>query len=195
MATEHAKKMDTAVRAIAPVLRERGFRKQRHAFNREGEEGLVQVVTFQMGAHQPPRTREIAGLRENLYGFFTINLGLHLDEVREVDERRPKPRPSFLREEDVPPPRPRPTFFREGDCHVVVRLGSLLPVSADTWWSLGLNEDELVALLRRLLADHALPFLDRFRSRDALLDAWHGGDPAVRYTPRFTIGRHPRAAR
>lgn len=124
MATGYAKKMEAAVAAAAPLLRERGFRKQRHRFNAETERGLTQVLTFQMGAHQPPGTTEVPGLRENLYGAFTANLGLHFDEVRDVPLRLP--RPSFLREEDLPPPRPqsRPKFLGDGDCHVTVRLGN-----------------------------------------------------------------------
>jgi hypothetical protein len=180
----YASKMDSAVAFVARLLRERGFRRQRHVFNAEAEPGLTQVLTFQMGAHPPPGTSGVPGLRENLYGAFTINLGLHFDEVRDVPLRTP--RPAFLREVDLPPARPRPKFLRDGDCHVTTRLGQLIGED-DVWWKLDLADDDLQALVQQLVGDYALPFFERFRSRRAVVDAWHARDPAVRYTPRVTI--------
>jgi hypothetical protein len=147
---------------------------------------MTQVLTFQMGAHQPPGATEIPGLRQNLYGAFTINLGLHFEEVRELPKRSPGA--AFLREHGlpVPPPRARPRILGEGDSHVTVRLGQLVG-GRDTWWTLELPDDELESLVGELIADYALPFFERFNSREALLGAWHAGDPIVRYTPPFTI--------
>jgi len=187
MTSDLAEKMVRAVSVAAPLLRDVGFRKQRHAFNRDAEAGLTQVLTFQMGAHQPPGTGEAGGLRKSLYGNFTINLGLYLAEVRELGDGLPRIRPSFLREEDMPKTKPPPKFFHEGDCHVTCRIGELLPDPADRWWQLDLPDDELVELVRKLTQEYALPFFDRLSSREALLDAWHAGDPSVRHTPKFTI--------
>ena len=186
MATAYARKMDAAVAAVSPLVREHGFKKQRHRFNAEPEPGMTQVLTFQMGAHQPPGTAEIPGLRENLYGAFTINLGLHFEEVRELPKRSPGA--AFLREHGlpVPPPRARPKVLGEGHCHMTVRLGELID-GRDTWWTLELHHDELESLVHELIADYALPFIKRFNSREALLSAWHGGDPTARFTPPFTI--------
>jgi hypothetical protein len=39
--TEYARRMKTIVGEIHPTLREAGFRKQRHTFNRETEPGVV----------------------------------------------------------------------------------------------------------------------------------------------------------
>jgi hypothetical protein len=69
---------------------------------------------------------------------------------------------------------------------VTVRLGELID-GRDTWWTLELHDDELDSLVHELIADYALPFFERFNSREALLGAWHAGDPKVRYTPPFTI--------
>jgi Domain of unknown function (DUF4304) len=153
------RKMDAAVAAVSSLLRGHGFRKQRHRFNAEPEPGMTQVLTFQMGAHQPPGTAEIPGLRENLYGAFTINLGLHFEEVRELPTRSPAA--AFLREHGlpVPRPRPRPKGLGEGDCHVTVRLGELID-GRDTWWTLDLPDDELESLVHELIADYALPFFE-----------------------------------
>jgi hypothetical protein len=94
MATAYARKMEAAVVAVFSLIREHGFKKQRHRFNAEPEPGMTQVLTFQMGAHRPPGTTEIPGLREDLYGAFTINLGLHFEEVRELPKRSPVRRSS-----------------------------------------------------------------------------------------------------
>jgi Domain of unknown function (DUF4304) len=186
MATEYARKMDAAVRAAAPLLRERGFKKQRHVFNAEPEPGLTQVLTFQMGAHQPPGSGEVPGLRENLYGRFTINLGLHFAEVAELPKRSPGV--AFLREHGlpVPPPRPPPKFLNEGHCHVTKRLGKLIE-GRDEWWSLEVPEADLELHVPRLVEAYALPFFDRFDSRSAVVDAWHADDPALQYSPAFPI--------
>jgi Domain of unknown function (DUF4304) len=186
MRSAFARKMDAAVGSVAPLLREHGFKKQRHRFNAEPEPRMTQVLTFQMGAHQPPGTTEIRGLREDLYGAFTINLGLHFEEVRELPRRSPGA--AFLRKHglSVRPPRPRPKVLGEGDCHVTVRLGELID-GRDTWWTLELHDAELDSLVHELVAEHALPFFKRFNSREALLAAWRAADPAVRDSPPLTI--------
>ena len=69
---------------------------------------------------------------------------------------------------------------------MTVRLGELID-GRDTWWTLELHDDELESLAHELIADCALPFFERFNSREALLGAWHAGDPTVRDTPPFTI--------
>src|SRR5437867_5045677 len=106
--------MAAAVQGIAPELRKQGFKKQRNTFNREAEDNMIQVISFQMGQHMPPGTPEVPGVRENLYGTFTINLGLYFGEVAGLDNRS------------------RPKFVRDVDCHLRQRLGLLLPDRADT---------------------------------------------------------------
>jgi hypothetical protein len=152
--------MGTATSAVAPLLRKHGFKKQRNAFNRETEPGLVQVIGFQMGRHMPPGTPEISGTRDDLYGAFTINVGLWFDEV--VERAKPKAK-----------------FVREPDCHLRQRIGSLLTDPADTWWKLDIADDGLVTLANELISEYALPFLDQLDSREAVLAAWHRGDPAL----------------
>jgi Domain of unknown function (DUF4304) len=113
-----------------------------------------------MGAHQPPGTVGIPSLRENLYGRFTVNLGLHFAEVAELPKQSPAV--AFAREHGlpVPPPRPPPKFLNEGHCHLTERLGELIN-GRDTWWSLDVPEAELQLLVSRLVNEHALPFFDR----------------------------------
>jgi hypothetical protein len=165
--------MKEVVSRVAPLLRGRGFRKSRHTFNREPEPGLVQVLGFQMGQHHPPGTVELPDVRPNLYGAFTINLGLWLQEAAELSR-----------------PGPRPKFVRDADCHVRWRIGNLLPKRGDWWWRLDASVEELAGLVDSLLVEDALPFLDRFDSREELLHAWHARDPLVSdygTAPPFTI--------
>jgi hypothetical protein len=164
LATQHANKMATAVKAVAPMLRKLGFKKQRHVFNRETEPDLVQVIAFQMGQHQPPGAYEIPGLRENLYGSFTVNLGVFLEEVRTAS-------PFVLA---------RPKFVNDSHCHVRLRIGWLLPEQADTWWRLDVPDDDLAKVVQGLIDEYALPFFEKVKTRDELLAAWYDGDPAVR---------------
>lgn len=97
MQTDAARAMDSVVAQTVPLLKASGFRKRRHTFNRTPEPGLVQVVNFQMGPFEPPgpgsetniAAREKLGLAGDLYGTFTINLGVYVDEmVMEDWERR-----------------------------------------------------------------------------------------------------------
>src|SRR3712207_1951027 len=82
--TAYAKAMSAVVSQLHPVLKRNGFRKRRHTFNREPEDGLVQVVNFQMGAHQVGEPVEVPGLRADLYGRFTVNLGVFLRDVHDL---------------------------------------------------------------------------------------------------------------
>ena len=65
--------LDELQAKIRPALKERGFRARGRAFNRTTSDGLTEVVRLQMGSFDPPGTAYIPGLRENLYGKFTVN--------------------------------------------------------------------------------------------------------------------------
>src|SRR5436190_21871644 len=79
--SETAKQMDGLQAALRPTLQRWGFRGRGRTFNRTTQDGLTQVITFQMGSFDPPGTTHIPGLRENMYGRFTINLGVYVPEV------------------------------------------------------------------------------------------------------------------
>ena len=157
MAESFSERMATVVAEVALLFREQSFRKQRHTFNRETEEGLVQVVGFQMGPSPPPGAGAMHG---DLHGSFTINLGVYFDEVRRCDR----------------PESPRPKFVHDYDCQVRVRVGQLVS-GRDLWWELSQAGVEQVG--RALVAEVVLPFLDEFASRRALLDARRAGDPRI----------------
>jgi hypothetical protein len=149
-------KVDDVQAALHAKLKGLGFRKKGRSFNRATDDGLVQVISIQMGAHDPPGTTYIPGLRENLYGWFTMNLGVYVPEVaRHHGGGEAK------------------SFVQEYHCCVRSRLGDLGPEKKDLWWR---NDavDEVVPDIAARLDRDGLPFLDRFASRTAILAAWDG---------------------
>lgn len=143
--------MARVVSGVAPTLKAAGFKKVRHAFNRVAEPGLVHVVSFQMGQF-PIGAYEVPGLRPNLYGKFTVNLGVFVREVYEATLRSPAP-----------------SFAHEYDCEFRTRLGDLIAPPSDKWWPLDTPADELVAELAEELRGRAIPWLSEYATRDAIL--------------------------
>jgi hypothetical protein len=153
--------MTEVVAQAAPVLKAAGFRKRRHSFNRTTEPGLVQVLNFQMSAFGPPgpgaeqhrAAVEAIGLPGPWYGQFTINLGVFVDEM--VLEEREK----------------RDGWFNEYNCHLRMRIGSLLAAREDVWWSLE-DPGRAGGAALEAVQEAGLPWLDRLASRDGILAAY-----------------------
>lgn len=152
--SQQAGKVDRVQAALHEKLRGLGFRKQGRTFNRTTEDGLVQVVNVQMGAHDPPGAAHISDLRESLYGWFTVNLGVYVPEVARFHGGGEAK-----------------GFVREYHCCVRDRLGPLGPERKDLWWRNDAVEEVVPDLLARLDRD-GLPFLARFATRDAILREW-----------------------
>jgi hypothetical protein len=159
--------MRAVVDLLAPVLKHAGFRKQRHTFNREAAPGLIHVVNFQMGPYEVGDHPEIPGFRDNLYGKFTVNLGVF---VREVHDHMSKV--------------PAPKFVSEPDCEIRRRIGGLMPGARECWWSLDHDASALAEDVAAPLEHAGLPFLDRFASREAILQAWYRDGDAIGFPPR-----------
>lgn len=121
--TKYADAMTDIVARIHPALKESGFRKRRNAFNRSDEEGVVQVISFQMGAKLPPGASAIPGLRPDLHGQFTVNFGVAIEEAWMASMGS---KDGFS------------GFVNDYDCEVRLRLGDILGETTDLWWSLDL---------------------------------------------------------
>ena len=164
--------MDTVVAAVTPSMKGHGFRKRGSTFNRSREPGAIAVLNFQMGRFDPPGTYEIPGFRRNLYGQFTVNVGIAFEEVWAIDMATAE--------------RPFPPFVHEYHCHLRHRLGDLMAAKEDLWWPLGRDvarvADEIAALIDRL----ALPWLDERDTRRAVLSAWERGK-VVSQEPRLPL--------
>ena len=167
MPTPAAEAMASVVAHIAPILRGANFRKRRHTFNRPVERGMVHVVNFQMGPHDPPGTQEFPPFRTNLYGLFTVNLGVFVPEM--VQQSWAEPMGGWV---------------VEPLCQLRMRLGQLLPEGLDTWWHL--ERRDAASDVQRALTEGGLPWLDDLTTRAELLEAYRtrGGN---------SLGMYPRA--
>jgi len=156
--SEYVQAMEAVVAATAPVLKKGAFRKRRHAFNRSRESGVVAVLNFQMGSSEPSGSYEIPGFKDNLYGKFTVNLGVAFDEMWKVDLSSAS--------------KPFPSFVNEYECHLRLRLGELAKKKADAWWSLKGDVGRVAREVAGLIEDFAVPWLERLDTRRAVLTAW-----------------------
>ncbi len=145
--------MDEIQAAVRPFLKELGFRARWRAFNRLTSDGLTQVIEFQLGRFDPPGTNA-TGYRRDLYGKFTVNVGVYIPEVNKY---------TF-------PGDGERLFVHEYNCDVRERLGNLGPEHRDIWWDLEAPkvQDYAAEVFLRLERD-AFPFLAQFENRDAIL--------------------------
>lgn len=150
-ASEFVKAVDEVQRTLRPSLQAHGFRVRGRTFNRVTEDGLVQVVNLQMGASDPPGTAYIPGLRDNMHGLFTVNLGVYIPEV------------AVLHGGGL-----AKAWVQDYHCAIRSRLGPASGNPQDLWWH-ARDPARAVADLQPLLLGYGLPFLDRFRSRELVL--------------------------
>lgn len=154
--SEFVKAVDDVQRAIRPSLKEHGFKVRGRTFNRVTRDGLTQVVNLQMGPAYPPGTTYIPGLRENLYGLFTINLGVYIPEVAALQGGGPAK-----------------AWVQEYYCSIRTRLGPASGSRQDLWWH-ARDPTAAVADIQPLLLSYGLLFLDRFSNRDRILGELEG---------------------
>ena len=150
-ASEAKKSVDQIQRTLLPSLKEHGFKVRGRTFNRVTEDGLTQVINFQMGASDPPATTYIPGLRENLHGLFTVNLGVYIPEVSSLCVSGQAK-----------------AWVQEYYCSIRSRLGPVAGSERDIWWH-ARDPADAVADVQPLLLSYGLLFLDRFRNRDLIL--------------------------
>jgi hypothetical protein len=143
--------LDVVQRSLASYLRPLGFRKKGRSFNRPVGDGLVHVVSLQMGEY-PIGDYVLPGLRESYYGRFTINLGVFLPGVGSIEQNRAAP-----------------DFLREYHCDIRARLG-VLARSEDVWWDLDHAIPETAAEVVHLMDAFGIPFLEQFETPAAVLD-------------------------
>lgn len=145
--------MDEIQANVRPLLKELGFKARVRAFNRVTSGGITQVIEFQMGRFDPPGTHYV-GFTQNMYGMFTVNVGVHVPELHDYSRFGPKL-----------------SFVREYDCWIRERLGVLGPERQDIWWKLDAVPQQSAEVFQRIERD-ALPFLERFATRERLLAEW-----------------------
>jgi hypothetical protein len=141
--------MDEMLARLNPFLRQSGFRKHGRTYNRITSDGLTHVVGFQMGSFDPPGTTYFPGLRENLYGRFTVNLGVYVPEVA---------RNHGGGEAN--------SVVHDYSCCIRTRLGR--SANKELWWTVSAS-DALVSELQERFQNEAIPLFQRFENRDQIL--------------------------
>ncbi len=109
-----------------------------------------------MGSFDPPGTTYHPGLRENLYGRFTVNLGVYVPEVASFHGGGP----------------PK-SWIQDYNCCLRTRLGALGLENKDLWWSIRARDEVLDDLLPRVSHD-AMRYFATYTSRDQILSALEG---------------------
>ncbi len=156
--TAIAVEFDQLQKLLKPQMKRWGFKVRGRTFNRTTDDGLTQVVNLQMGSSDPPGMTYIPGLREDLHGWFTVNLGVYVPEVARDHGGGEAG-----------------TFVQVYHCCARERLGEVGPEKKDLWWKVECSpamQDEVEGRLSR----DALPYFDRHASRDAILRACARGD-------------------
>lgn len=158
MSTPEASRMADVVSANAGLLREAGFKKRRHCFNRETAAALVHVVYFWQHPKEPPAWTEVPGLRERRYGTFRLDFGVYIPEMTRSGA-------------------PRTGWVNEYNCDLRRTIGQLTrgDDKGDWWWPLSDPGAEEVA--RSAIVDHGLPWLDQFPDHDAVLNGFRAAGP------------------
>jgi len=149
-ASEFAKALDSVQAGLRPSLKEIGFKTRGRTFNRLTDDGLTQVINLQLGPSDPPGTTYIPGLHENLHGLFTVNLGVYVPEVAQLQGMVAK------------------SWVQDYHCAIRLRLGLACGSERDIWWH-ARDPARAIADLQPLLLSYGLIFLERFRSRDLIL--------------------------
>lgn len=149
--SDFTKHLDAIQAHVARFLKPLAFRKKGRTYNRATEGGLVQVVNFQMGQYPIGEHYVIPGIRENYYGKFTVNLGVLLPCIWDVERQKPVP-----------------DFVQEYCCTIRGRLASLA-FGIDQWFELMPETSALAATLVQLFDKFGLPFLDQFPDYAAVL--------------------------
>jgi hypothetical protein len=136
--------MDDIQRRVFAVLKPIGFRRNNRTFSRPAEDGMVQLVTFQLGAPT-----------SSLYGRFCVNLGVFIPESRDA------------RFGGAPA-----KSLSDADCATAFRTRLASGDNEDQWWSLQDPPEDVSAEVSGLLVSDGAPWLDSLATRGLILNAW-----------------------
>jgi hypothetical protein len=142
---------------FARTLKPLGFARKGRTFRRRAEDSFFQILALQAGPFEigPPPPESVKHLRPDLYGKFTINLGVYVAETHE----RSNP---ALTEDRV---------LTDAHCAIRTRLGNIA-LGEDTWWNLASLDDDGIDDLLALILHVGIPFLERFKTRALIVSDW-----------------------
>lgn len=157
--------LDNIQKEIHLFLKPLGFKKKGRTFNRQTEEGIYQVINIQSGRYEFGDKYVIPGLRKNYYGKFTVNLGIMIREIYELDSHN-KPK----------------DIYQDYNCQIRERLAHLT-IKQDHWWTISGDSNKTVKEVIDGLNSHGLDWLDNFDNRDKIcknLGTYEGGSPRAK---------------
>jgi hypothetical protein len=159
-----AENLDLVQTQVTGLLRPLGFKKAGRTYNRTNSEDLVQVINLQITRPEPvPPPLRASGELTAPSDRFTANLGVWIPEVSDYHLMHP-----------------RSKTVHEYDCQVRTRIGTLTPSRADLWWPLDGRWPEAAAEVVQSLNELALPWLERFGTREGVLAGWINQAPDAR---------------
>jgi hypothetical protein len=165
-----ALKLEAGLEPVDQVLRSIGFKAKGRVYNRRTAEDIVHVVQVRMTRSDPPGTPEIPGFREDLYGTFSVNLGIYVPEVGR----------HWMHWQPVRP------FPGEVDCCIRLDLTEVGPEATPGLWKINADRGTYESIVMRLKRD-AVPFFAHYSTRAPFLapaftesaDYGTGGPPRV----------------
>lgn len=145
--------LDEIQKELYHFLKQLGFKKKGRTFNRETEKGIYQIINIQSGQFPLIENYVIKGLRENLYGKFTINLGVCIEDLYQIQY------PGQLK-----------SFYQDYDCPIRLRLSNLM-LENDYWWPIN---DPLKSANEIIigLTEKGLPWFEQFQNREKIIANW-----------------------
>ena len=160
-------RLDSIQKEIFNYLKPLGFKKKGRTFNRQTEDGIYQVINIQSGRYEFGDKYVIPGFRENYYGKFTINLGVMVTDIYELESHN-KPK----------------DIYQDYDCQIRTRL-THLTIIQDFWWPISNYTEETIKEIIQGLKSNGIQWLDRFESREKIINNW--GNLADSNSPRAKL--------
>jgi len=150
-------RLDEIQSRIGKALQPLGFKRKGRTFRRETDHEVLQIIALQAGPFEigPPLPPQASHLRPDLYGKFTINLGVFVPEIYERTN----------------PPIAMSRVISDAHSSIRTRLPHI-DEGEDIWWPILDSADEDVEDILALLIHVGIPFLDRFRTRELIVRDW-----------------------
>jgi hypothetical protein len=144
---DYKKTLDEIQKLVHSELKADGFKKKGRTHNKILENGIIQVVNFQMAKYEFDSVVEIPGIRTNLYGNFAVNIGVFVPELYQS---------TFNQEPKV--------FIQEYDCEIRERINEK-ESGKEYWFSLGTDYQKTAEFIIGKLKSDVDKWFDRFDDR------------------------------
>jgi hypothetical protein len=159
--------LDQIEKSTFTTLKPLGFKKKGRTFNNEIGNEIFQVINFQAGPYPIGSNYIVPGLRENLYGKFTVNLGVCVNSLYNLSH-----------------PSRNKTFYKEYECQIRIRLGQLLK-GQDYWWTIGNGIDDITEEIKNGILTVGNKWFEGVDSKEKIAE--NLGAPPYNFTPRAKL--------